>query len=134
MLSWQWWHMTLIPALGRQRQADFWVWGQPGLQSELQDSQGYIENPVLKNKQTNKQTNKTQNRKKKKENSMMNARGWSISKSTSSTNRIEIILKLDLIHMIWRYYEKWSKIQNAKHFNCVEQVHFENSRSIWKEI
>jgi hypothetical protein len=36
--AWQWWHMTLIPALGRQKQADFWVWGQPGLQSEFQDS------------------------------------------------------------------------------------------------
>jgi hypothetical protein len=46
--------MPLIPALGRQRQVDFWVWGQPGLQSEFQDSQGYT---VLK-KQTNKQTNK----------------------------------------------------------------------------
>jgi hypothetical protein len=45
--------MPLIPALGRQRQADFWVWGQPGLQSEFQDSQGYTENPCLK-KQTNK--------------------------------------------------------------------------------
>ena len=34
---------------------DFWVQGQPGLQSELQDSQGYTEKPCLKNKQTNKQ-------------------------------------------------------------------------------
>jgi hypothetical protein len=34
-------------ALGRQRQADFWVWGQPGLQSEFQDSQGYTEKPCL---------------------------------------------------------------------------------------
>jgi hypothetical protein len=34
-------------ALGRQRQADFWVRGQPGLQSEFQDSQGYIEKPCL---------------------------------------------------------------------------------------
>jgi hypothetical protein len=38
----------LIPALGRQRQVDFWVWGQPGLQSEFQDSQGYTEKPFLK--------------------------------------------------------------------------------------
>jgi hypothetical protein len=44
--------MPLIPALGKQRQADFWVRGQPGLQSEFQDSQGYKEKP---NKQ---QTNK----------------------------------------------------------------------------
>jgi hypothetical protein len=37
----------LIPTLGRQRQADFWVRGQPGLQSEFQDSQGYTEKPRL---------------------------------------------------------------------------------------
>jgi hypothetical protein len=48
--SWQsrvWWRMPLIPALGRQRQANFWVRGQPGLQSEFQDSQGYTEKPCL---------------------------------------------------------------------------------------
>jgi hypothetical protein len=37
-----------IPALGKQKQADFWVRGQSGLQSELQDSQGYTEKPCLK--------------------------------------------------------------------------------------
>jgi hypothetical protein len=54
--------LPLIPALGRQRQADFWVRGQPGLQSEFQDSQGYTEKPCLeknKNKKQNKQTNRT---------------------------------------------------------------------------
>jgi hypothetical protein len=35
-------------ALRRQRQANFWVQGQPGLQSEFQDSQGYTEKPCLK--------------------------------------------------------------------------------------
>jgi hypothetical protein len=43
----QWWRISLIPALGRQRQADFWVWGQPGLQSEFQDSQSYTEKSCL---------------------------------------------------------------------------------------
>jgi hypothetical protein len=42
-----WWHTPLIPALGRQRQVDFWVQGQPGLKSEFQDSQGYTEKPCL---------------------------------------------------------------------------------------
>jgi hypothetical protein len=48
-----WWRTPLIPALGKQRQVDFWVRGQPGLQSEFQDSQGYTEKPCLK-KQTKK--------------------------------------------------------------------------------
>jgi hypothetical protein len=56
--SWVWWCTPLIPALRRQRQVDFRVRGQPGLQSEFQDSQGYTEKPCLENKQTNKQTNK----------------------------------------------------------------------------
>jgi hypothetical protein len=43
-----WWRTPLIPALGRQRQVDFWVRGQPGLQSGFQDSQGYTEKPCLK--------------------------------------------------------------------------------------
>jgi hypothetical protein len=42
-----WWHMPLVPALGRQRQVDLCVRGQPGLQSEFQDSQGYTEKPCL---------------------------------------------------------------------------------------
>jgi len=47
ILAGQWWRTPLIPALGRQRKADFWVWGQPGLQSEFQDSQGCTEKPCL---------------------------------------------------------------------------------------
>jgi hypothetical protein len=39
---------TLIPALRRQKQADLYVWGQPGLEGEeFQDSQGYIEKLCL---------------------------------------------------------------------------------------
>jgi hypothetical protein len=55
---WGWsraWGCTpLIPALGRQRQVDFWVRGQPGLQSEFQDSQGYTEKPCLGKKKKKK--------------------------------------------------------------------------------
>jgi hypothetical protein len=50
----QWWRTPLIPELGRQRQVDFWVWGQPGLQSEFQDSQGYTEKPCLEEKKKKK--------------------------------------------------------------------------------
>jgi hypothetical protein len=58
VVSWAWWHTPLIPALGRQRQVDFWVRDQPGLQSEFQDSQGYTEKPCLEKNKPNKQTNK----------------------------------------------------------------------------
>jgi hypothetical protein len=47
--------MPLIPALGRQRQEGFWVQGQPGLQSEFQDSQGYTEKPCLEKQKTKQQ-------------------------------------------------------------------------------
>jgi hypothetical protein len=60
-----WWCTPLIPALGRQRQTDFWVQGQPGLQSEFQDSQGYTEKPCLKKKKK-KKTNKNKKKKEKK--------------------------------------------------------------------
>jgi hypothetical protein len=65
-----WWCPPLIPALGRQRQADFWVRGQPDLQSEFQDRQGYTEKPCLekqKNKKTKKQNNKKKPKKTKKD-------------------------------------------------------------------
>jgi hypothetical protein len=59
------WHTPLIPALGRQRQVDFWVRGHPGLQSEFQDSQGYTEKPCLEKQKTkqNKQKKKEKERK-----------------------------------------------------------------------
>jgi hypothetical protein len=54
--------MPLIPELGRQRQADFGVRGQRGLQSKFQDSQGYTEKPCLEKPKNQKQK---QNKKKK---------------------------------------------------------------------
>ena len=46
---------SFYPRTWGQKQADFWVQDQPGLQSEFQDSQGYRE--TLSRKQTNKQKN-----------------------------------------------------------------------------
>jgi hypothetical protein len=58
LLAGPWAHQARWGRRARQRQADFWVRGQPGLQSEFQDSQSYTEKPCLKtNKQTNKQPN-----------------------------------------------------------------------------
>jgi hypothetical protein len=47
-----------MSALARQRQVDFWVWDQPGLQSESQDSQDYIEKPCLENQNQKPKQNK----------------------------------------------------------------------------
>ena len=66
-MNWAWWHMPLILALGRQRQADFWVQGQPGLQSEFQGSQGYTEKPCLEKNQTKTKQNKNKIKNNKKE-------------------------------------------------------------------
>ena len=56
--------MPLIPALGRQRQANFCVQGQPGLQSEIQDNQATQRNSIFKKKKK-KQKQKQQKKKKK---------------------------------------------------------------------
>ena len=64
-------------ALGRQKQADFWVRGQPDLQSEFRDSQDYTEQPCLEKpkpnqtKQTNKKTKKKQINNKKNQTSSL---------------------------------------------------------------
>jgi hypothetical protein len=50
-----WWHTPLIPALGRQRQVNFWIQVQPGLK-------GYTEKPCLERNKT--EQNKTKQNKK----------------------------------------------------------------------
>ena len=46
-----------------QSQVDFWVRGQPGLQSEFPDSQGYTEKPCLKKQKQKQNKTKTKNKK-----------------------------------------------------------------------
>lgn len=41
------WHMPLTPALGRQKQEDLWIWGQPSLLSKLYDCWGSIVDPLF---------------------------------------------------------------------------------------
>jgi hypothetical protein len=68
-LARRWWRTPLIPALGRQRQADFWVRGQPGLQSELQDKPGLY-------RETLSQKTKKQKKKKKRKISSQIGKLW----------------------------------------------------------
>ena len=56
--------MTFNHSTREAESGDFWVWDQPGLQSEFQDSQGYTDKPCLK-KQNNKKTKKKKQKKKK---------------------------------------------------------------------
>jgi hypothetical protein len=51
---WAWWCTPLIPALGRQRQVDFWVRGQPGLQRSFRTARAIQSNPVSKIKKKKK--------------------------------------------------------------------------------
>jgi hypothetical protein len=60
-----WWHMPLIPALGRQRQANFYVQGQPGLQSKFHDSQGNTEKSCLRKKEKRKERKEKKRKEKK---------------------------------------------------------------------
>ena len=52
----EWWCTHLILALEKKKQEDFWVWGQPDLQSAFQDSLGYTEKPCLKKQNKTKKT------------------------------------------------------------------------------
>jgi hypothetical protein len=61
------------PSTREAWQADFWVRGQPGLQSELQDSQGYTEKPCLEKPKKKKKKKKKKNSGKLKKNT---AGGW----------------------------------------------------------
>jgi hypothetical protein len=65
------WHTPLIPELGKQRQVDFWIQGQSGLQSEFQDSQRYTEKPCLKTKQNKNKNKKQQTNKQKQTNKIV---------------------------------------------------------------
>jgi hypothetical protein len=94
-----WWLTPLIPALGRQRQTDFWVRGQPGLQSEFQDSQGYTEKPCLKKQ------NKTKQKTKKNYAQKVGGWGWGLEWGLAhlqdKTNKLWIVLLSFLASIPW---------------------------------
>ena len=54
----RWCCTPLMPVLRRQQQAELWVHGYRGLQSEFQDSQGYTKKSCLENQNPN-QTKQT---------------------------------------------------------------------------
>jgi hypothetical protein len=61
------WH-TFNPSTHEAEAGEsMWVWGQPGLQIEFQDSQGYTEKSCLEKNQTNKKPKNTTKYKQKKE-------------------------------------------------------------------
>ena len=110
-LSQAWWRTPLIPALGRQRQADFWVRGQPDLQSELQDSQGYTEKPCLeknKNKNKTKQKKKVEGLEETKEDTAQDR-----SPVTSHLLKLSDSLKIALLNED-QVYHKWAN--HVRHF------------------
>jgi hypothetical protein len=83
-----WWHSPLIPTLGRQRQADFWVRGQSSLQSEFQDSQRYIEKLCLKT-QTSQQQQKTNKQTKTKKRKGKENNVWEVDGERDLGGRVE---------------------------------------------
>jgi hypothetical protein len=75
---------------------DFWVRGQPGLQSEFQDSQGYTEQPCLEKPNQTNQTNKQTNKRLKKRDCKKGGTG-SLSTRCGWRRRTTIIAALTLL-------------------------------------
>jgi hypothetical protein len=80
-----WWRTPLIPALGKQRQANFWVRGQPGLQSECSRTARAIKrNPV------SKKNKKTKNKKQKKKKQYIHV--WILMKVLAFKNYFFVVV------------------------------------------
>lgn len=52
--SWVWWFMLLISVLGRQRQLNLWLQGQPGLQRKFPDQSELLYGEILSQRASNK--------------------------------------------------------------------------------
>jgi hypothetical protein len=126
-----WWRTPLIPALGRQRQADFWVRGQPGLQSELQDSQSYAEKPCLEKPPPQKK------KKRKKENGIIRGRSglgiyhsWysDYLVSRNSSLKSSTPCKLSMLAHTCKHYTSEAE-EGAWEFQAYTLLHNESSRS-----
>jgi hypothetical protein len=101
-----------MPALGRQRQANFWAWGQPGLQSEFQDSQSYSEKACCLEKQKTKQKTKNKTKQNKKRNGQQSASGQGLVIKSKSCEIYKYIYTLfsSLVNMWWL---NWIKHHSA---------------------
>ena len=58
-LGWAWWHTPFNPSTQEVEAGRFLSRGQPGLQSEFQNSQGYTEKPCFKKQKQKKERNET---------------------------------------------------------------------------
>jgi hypothetical protein len=123
-----WCHMPLVPALGRQRQVDLWVRGQPGLLSEFQDSQDYTEKPCLeKLKQQEQQQQQQQKQKNKKTKNKKKERNKNkkTKTKTKQTNKKKTTHILIIIGFTWGVYmrkiHRWSyTIKTSELHRCFQ--------------
>ena len=88
-----WWCTSLIPTVG-----SLWVWGQPGLQSEFQDSQSYTEKTCLKKNARKKENKKKKGRKK------INETGLNLLGSNNLLVSIETRATGSHQHLLVNYY------------------------------
>ena len=84
---------------------DLWVEGQPDLQSEFLDSQGYTEKPCLKKQnKTNKQTKKIKSKQKPYQNERKKNPNQKTNKQTKQQQKTQskVIKKYPFSFSIWR--------------------------------
>ena len=93
--------MTLIPDLGSQRQAEFWVLGQPDLESEFQTTQ---RNPVSKKKKKTK---------KEKQNKKVTTNNHQRLAQSSSEGLSAVVFWITYINQHWDSKQKLRDLEHS---------------------